>query len=89
MYGASLSAEVGKTGERQILSCSIVGIDDRFALEGESVSAGCARLLGEILLAPNITQGAFPMTTFTRKNFILRPGTPGSGSGTLPTEKSA
>ena len=60
LYGASLSAEVGKTGERQILSCSIVGIDDRFALEGESVSAGCARLLGEILLAPNITHGAFP-----------------------------
>ena len=64
LYGASLSAEVGKTGERQILSCSIVGIDDRFALEGESISAGCARLLGEILLAPNITQGAFPEEDF-------------------------
>jgi len=60
LYGASLSADVGKIGERQILSCSIVGIDDRFALEGESVSAGCARLLGEILLQPNITDGAFP-----------------------------
>ena len=49
LYGASLGADTGKSGERQILSCSIVGIDDRFALEGESVSAGCARLLGEIV----------------------------------------
>ncbi len=64
LYGASLSADVGKTGGHQLLTCSIVGIDDRFALEGESVSAGCARLLGEILLAPNITQGAFPEEDF-------------------------
>ncbi len=60
LYGASLGVEVGKNGEQQILTCSIVGIDDRFALEGESVSAGCARLLGEMLLQPNITDGAFP-----------------------------
>lgn len=60
LYGASLSADVGKFGERQVLTCSIVGIDDRFALEGESISVGCARLLGDILLDPNITDGAFP-----------------------------
>lgn len=72
LYGASLSADVGKTGERQILTCSILGIDDRFALEGESVSAGCARLLGEILLAPNITDGSFPEEDFRleRQNLI-------------------
>lgn len=72
LYGASLSADVGKLGERQVLTCSIVGIDDRFALEGESVSAGCARLLGEILLDPNITGGAFPEEDFRleRQNLI-------------------
>lgn len=64
LYGASLSADVGKTGGYQLLTCSIVGIDDRFALEGESVSAGCARLLGEILLQPNIIDGAFPEEDF-------------------------
>lgn len=72
LYGASLSADTGKSGERQILTCTIVGIDDRFALEGESVSAGCARLLGEILLSPNITDGAFPEEDFRleRQNLI-------------------
>lgn len=72
LYGASLSADTGKSGERQILSCSIVGIDDRFALEGESVSAACARLLGEIILEPNITDGAFPEEDFRleRQNLI-------------------
>lgn len=72
LYGASLSTCIGKAGERQILGCSIVGIDDRFALEGESLSAGCARLLGEILLEPNITGGAFPEADFKleRQNLI-------------------
>lgn len=72
LYGASLSADTGKSGEYQVLTCSVVGIDDRFALEGESVSAGCARLLGEIILDPNITDGAFPEEDFLleRQNLI-------------------
>ena len=72
LYGASLSADTGKSGEYQVLTCTIVGIDDRFALEGESVSAGCARLLGEIILDPNITDGAFPEEDFQleRRNLI-------------------
>ena len=60
LYGASLGADVIKMGEYQILTTSITGVDDRFALAGESISAGCARLLGEILLDPNIVDGAFP-----------------------------
>lgn len=72
LYGASLSADTGKSGEYQVLTCTIVGIDDRFALENESVSAGCARLLGEIILDPNITDGAFPEEDFLleRQNLI-------------------
>ena len=55
-----------------VLSCAIVGIDDRFALDGEDVTAGCARLLGELLLAPNITGGAFPQEDLDleRQNLI-------------------
>ena len=72
LYGASLNADVMKIGERQVLSCAIVGIDDRFALDGEDVTAGCARLLGELLLAPNITGGAFPQEDLDleRQNLI-------------------
>ena len=71
LYGASLSADVSKMGEYQILSCSIVGIDDRFALEKEAVSAGCARLLGEIVLDPNIVDGAFPEKDFELERQFL------------------
>lgn len=40
------------------------GADDRFALEGESISRGCAELLGEILLEPKVEGNAFPEEAF-------------------------
>ena len=38
LYGASLSAGVGKSGEAQVLSLSLTCLDDRFALTDESIS---------------------------------------------------
>lgn len=65
LYGAVLDADVSRYGEYQMLTFSIAGADDRFALEeGESISRGCAELLGEILLEPNVSNGAFPEETF-------------------------
>lgn len=65
LYGAELDAEIGKYWEYQLLSVSISSIDDRFALEkGEDVSGRCAKLLGEILLCPNLVDGLFPQNDF-------------------------
>ncbi len=59
LYGAHLGADVSKIGRHQILSLSIQSIDDRFALEGESLAAECARMLRDMLTSPNIQDGAF------------------------------
>ena len=64
LYGAVLDTDVSRHGENQLLTFSITGADDRFALEGESISRGCAELLGEILLEPRVENGAFPEEAF-------------------------
>ena len=64
LYGAVLDADVSRHGEYQLLTFSITGADDRFALEGESISRGCAELLGEILLEPKLEGDAFPQEAF-------------------------
>ena len=56
LYGAVLDTDISRHGENQLLTFSIAGADDRFALEGESISRGCAELLGEILLEPKPSQ---------------------------------
>ena len=64
LYGAVLDTDISRHGENQLITFSITGADDRFALEGESISRGCAELLGEILLEPKIIDDAFPMEAF-------------------------
>ena len=59
LYGAVLDADVGKAGDFQLLSLSIRSLDDRYALEGESVIRGCAELLCGLLLDPKIEGGRF------------------------------
>lgn len=59
LYGASLQAEVYKMGEVQVLSVSAVGLDDRYALEGESVSGELAELLCQVLFEPAFEDGSF------------------------------
>ena len=60
LYGAVLGASVQKKGDAQILSMSLSAIDDRFALDGESVSGEAARLLLELLFEPKLGDGTFP-----------------------------
>jgi len=59
LYGARLSANVQKYGEAQLLSIALTAIDDRFALERESVAQGCAALLLDLLFAPALEDGLF------------------------------
>ena len=39
LYGAAIHADVRKLGEAQVLSIAAAGLADRYALEGESISA--------------------------------------------------
>ena len=59
LYGAELSTSVSKAGDRQILSITITGLDDRYALDGESVAQQLSLLLCKVIFEPNIENGAF------------------------------
>ncbi|MFQ8600120.1 MAG: hypothetical protein ACLSAP_05740 [Oscillospiraceae bacterium] len=45
-----------------MLSLTISGLDDRFALQGEKVAEACTDLLCSMLLDPVLENGAFTQT---------------------------
>ena len=49
LYGASLVPSVAKTGECQVLKLAVTCLDDRFSLDGESISYACVKLLTSLL----------------------------------------
>ena len=59
LYGAILGASVEKKGEAQLLRLAVSSIDDRFALDGESISAEAAQLLTDLLFDPKLENGTF------------------------------
>lgn len=67
LYGAALNADVHKLGETQVLAISAVGLADRYALEGESVSLELAKLLCSIVFDPPFVDGLFPQDGFDQE----------------------
>lgn len=59
LYGAQVFGEVTRIGECQVLILQAVGVDDRFALNGEPVAAMCADLLRGMLFEPAFENGVF------------------------------
>lgn len=54
LYGASLSAAVSKQGECQVLKIGITCLDDRFSLDGSSISFECLKLLTSLVFYPRL-----------------------------------
>ncbi len=67
IYGASLTGANGKLGDFQTLSLSAAGIDDRYSLDGESVSKEMAELLCCALFEPNAENGCFSEDDFKQE----------------------
>ena len=59
LYGAALYPSFSKFGDFQTVTLSVSGLDDRYALDGESISSEITELLCSILFEPNITNGHF------------------------------
>ena len=59
LYGAILSSAVIKNGESQILIFSITSVNDKFAIDDESISEECAKLLLDIIFEPKMENGLF------------------------------
>lgn len=59
LYGANLNASVRKSGDRQILSLSATGLDDRYAFAGESIAKELSLLLCSVIFEPNLNDNVF------------------------------
>lgn len=59
LYGANLSASAEKVGDFQLLKIAISVIDDRFALDGESLCDSAIQLLTQLIFEPKTENGAF------------------------------
>lgn len=71
LYGASVSAGVSKRGEAQILSFNLTAIDDRFALNGDTVALECVQLLTDMIFDP-LTEGeSFPADIIEQEKRLL------------------
>ncbi|WP_040197739.1 EF-P 5-aminopentanol modification-associated protein YfmF [Candidatus Soleaferrea massiliensis] len=72
LYGASLDADVKKSGSCQILNLSIQSLDDRFSIGGEAVASECAKLLCDLTLEPHFENGQFPQKDLElEKQFLI------------------
>lgn len=60
LYGAGLAASVIKSGESQKIKLSVECIDDKFALNNESVIKSAFELLLDLVFKPNTENGLFP-----------------------------
>lgn len=67
LYGAELDADVQKMGDRQVLSVSVTGLADRYALNGENISSDLSHLLCSVLFEPPFQDGLFPEDGFEQE----------------------
>lgn len=67
LYGAVLDADVQRWGDAQILSVSASAIADRYALDGERVSAELSSLLCSVCFDPPLQDGLFPEDGFLQE----------------------
>jgi len=59
LYGASLSSDILKIGELQSVSVHMTFIGNKYALYGENILQESINFLCEVLLNPNVENGAF------------------------------
>ena len=60
LYGSSISADVTKSGETQVLSISASFLADEYALEKETISQKVTKLLCDMFFSPILVNGTFP-----------------------------
>ena len=74
LYGAALSTFSRKRGDVQILGLSSSWICDRFALDGENISAGMLEIIRDCIFSPNVRNDAFDDESFriTKKDLLDR-----------------
>ena len=59
LYGASLYASFNRFGDFQTVTIGMSGLDDKYSLDGRSISSEITELLCSILFEPNVNGGRF------------------------------
>ncbi len=62
LYGATVSGDVVRVGEAQVVLITAECTADRFALSGEQLTADCTRLLCDMLFCPALEEGKFRLS---------------------------
>ncbi len=71
LYGAVIQPSVSKIGDSQVLSLTLVALEDRFSLDGSAVSKEAIELLMNCLFAPDITPEGFKEENVQREKRLL------------------
>ena len=71
LYGAVITPSISKIGESQVLTLTLTCIDDRFALNSESILSEGVNLLLDCLFTPDITPEGFREENIEREKRLL------------------
>lgn len=71
LYGAIISPKISKIGEVQVLTLSLICVDERFSLDGEAISEEGLKLLMDCIFAPDITPEGFKEENIQREKRLL------------------
>ena len=71
LYGAALSGLADKAADSQVLRITLSALDDKYALDGQSVSAACAELLRQLIFEPALEGDAFAEEIFQREKRLF------------------
>ncbi len=71
LYGAVIVPKITKNGDAQILSLSLISVDDRFALNNDAVLEKGIRLLCGCIFNPDLDGGQFKAENVEREKRLL------------------
>lgn len=71
LYDASVYTSVSKLGGYQIINFYAKGLDDKYTLYNESLSAELAELLCSVIFDPNLSDGLFPKEDVEQERRLL------------------
>ncbi|MCM1528568.1 MAG: insulinase family protein [Alistipes sp.] len=72
LYGASVGSSCTSRGDLQLVTLSASWLNDRFAIDGEGITAEMLEIICDCLFSPNIVDGAFEEEAFNiAKNDLL------------------
>lgn len=72
LYGASIVPGVIKSGETQVIRLSMECIDDKFALENESIISDSLTLMLDMLFKPKLQGKSFPEEDVKREKHLMK-----------------